>query len=71
MDEKCLCDLNEGEEKLITKGSWVDLYIAKSYGEYWIKAISDGRADMRIDFCPKCGRKLEEVEPEEEFDFDF
>jgi hypothetical protein len=68
--EKCICELNKGEEKLITKGSWVNLYISRdNYDEYWIEAISDGRASMKIDYCPKCGKKLEENEPEEEYEW--
>ena len=26
---KCICDLKDKEEKLISKGCWVDLYIEK------------------------------------------
>ena len=68
--EECICNLSEGEEKLISNGSWVDLYISLKDGEYWIEAISDGRASMRIDYCPKCGRKLiEEVEDDDLSDY--
>jgi hypothetical protein len=69
IEMECLCQLKDNEEKLITEGYWINLYIYKEYGEYFIKALSDGRADMKIDYCPKCGRKLEEVEPEEEFEW--
>lgn len=69
MDE-CICNLSKGEEKLISNGSWVDLYMSLKDGEYWIEAISDGRVSMRIDYCPKCGRKLvEEVEDDDLSDY--
>lgn len=69
MNQTCLCDLKEGQEKIISQGHWVNLYIAIEEGEYWIRAISDGRADLRIHYCPKCGRKLEEKESLEEYEF--
>ena len=68
MDKKCLCDLKDREEKLITQGSWVNLYITKEHDEYWINAVGDGIAAMRIKYCPECGRKLEEDEPEDDWE---
>jgi hypothetical protein len=58
MKEKCICDLKEREEKLLREGSWVNLYISREHGEYFIVALSDGRATMRIHYCPQCGKKL-------------
>lgn len=63
---KCICDLKDKEEKLITNGNWVDLYIKLERKEYWIVAMADGNAMMKIDYCPKCGRKLEEEVEEED-----
>lgn len=60
MEEKCICNLTEGQEKLISNGSYVDLYAKRDKYGYWISAISDGRADMKINYCPICGRKLED-----------
>ena len=58
--DKCICDLKEGEEKLITIGDWVNLYILLRDKEYWLIANADGRAEMMLHYCPVCGRKLEE-----------
>lgn len=58
--EECICNLEEGEEKLIRRGSWNDLYLRLSNGEYRINAIADGIASMKIEYCPKCGKKLGE-----------
>ena len=55
----CICDLKDREEKEITKGSWVDLYITFRDGDYIIEAIADGISSMFINYCPICGRKLE------------
>jgi hypothetical protein len=58
--ENCICSVREGEERLISQGAYVDLYISREYGEYHIVALSDGRASTRIYYCPECGRKLDE-----------
>lgn len=62
MEEKCICEVSESEEKLIDEGSYVNLYISRDEYGYWINAIADGRASMKIDYCPKCGRKLSDDE---------
>lgn len=60
---ECICyGLKEGKQKLISNGSYVDLYMRLLDGEYYIEAICDGRASMKIDYCPCCGRKLEVIE---------
>ena len=59
MNKKCICDVKEGEEKEISKGQWVDLYITLNDDEYRIEAVADGRASMYINYCPMCGRNLE------------
>ena len=58
---KCRCELIKGgcSEKL-SIGDWVDIYIRKEDGEYYIEAIADGNAYLKLNYCPKCGRKLEE-----------
>jgi hypothetical protein len=55
---ECLCDLEIGKEKLITKGDWVDLYIERDKWDYKIYGDGGGRATMFIKYCPECGRKL-------------
>ena len=32
----------------------------KEYGKYYIEAIADGNAYLKLNYCPKCGRKLKE-----------
>lgn len=60
MDD-CICNLSKGQQKLITQGSWVNLYIERDCcGDYLLEAIDDGRADMQINYCPICGRCLTE-----------
>lgn len=56
----CICTLEEKERKLVSVGDWVNLYIYLNDKEYWIVGEADGTAMMKIDYCPKCGRKLEE-----------
>ena len=56
----CICqELKLEEEKLISEGAWVDLFIYRDkHDYYYITAISDGRADIKIKYCPMCGRRL-------------
>ena len=58
--DKCICGVHENEVKRIAEGAWVDLYINKEAEDYLIEAISSGRASLKINFCPICGRKLAE-----------
>ena len=37
-----------------------DIYIRKEYGNYYTETIADGNAYLKLNYCPKCGRKLEE-----------
>ena len=58
---KCICELiKEGCSEKLSIGDWVDIYIRKEDGEYYIEAIADGNAYMKLNNCHKCGRKLEE-----------
>ena len=58
---KCVCELiKEGQSEKLSVGSWVDIYMRKEYGKYYIEAIADGNAYLTLNYCPKCGRKLEE-----------
>ena len=58
---KCVCELiKEGQSEKFSVGSWVDIYMRKEDGKYYIEAIADGNAYLTLNYCPKCGRKLEE-----------
>lgn len=63
MDEikKCkICERLKNNEVYTVQGSWVDLEIKKIHGETKIQAYGDGIAEMNINYCPECGRKLKE-----------
>ena len=58
---KCICEtVREGHSETISIGAYVNMYMVKEDDEYYIEAVSDGKAVMRLNYCPKCGRKLEE-----------
>ena len=58
---KCICELiKEGHSEKLSVGDWNDIYMRKEYGKYYIEAIADGNAYLRLNYCPKCGRKLKE-----------
>ena len=49
---KCICeDLKDGVDKEIEQGDWNTMYILKQGG-------GDGCVSVSINYCPKCGRKL-------------
>lgn len=45
------------------KGDWTDLQIHKEDDEWWITALGDGRADLKLNYCPMCGTHLTEPKP--------
>ncbi len=58
---KCVCELvKEDYPEKLSIGNWVDMYISKEGDEYYIEAVGDGKAYLKLNYCPKCGRKLEE-----------
>ena len=58
---KCICELiKEGHSEKLSVGDWNDIYMRKEDGKYYIEAIADGNAYWTLNYCPKCGRKLEE-----------
>ena len=58
---KCICEtVREGYSETISIGTYVNIYMRKEYGEYYIEAKADGNAYLKLNYCPKCGRKLEE-----------
>ena len=58
---KCICNMvKEGYPEIISIGTYVNMYIVKKDDEYYIEAIADGKACLKLNYCPKCGRKLEE-----------
>lgn len=56
----CICDLKINEENHICNGNWNSLYIERNIDGYYIVASGEGEAHMKINYCPKCGKKLEE-----------
>ncbi len=68
----CICDLKNGEEKLICNGNWNTLYIERDHDEFYLVAKADGNVSMRLNYCPECGRVLnneleEELEDKHEY----
>ena len=58
---KCICELvEEGCSEYLLVGDWVDICIKKEDSKYYIEALADGNAYLKLNYCPKCGRKLEE-----------
>lgn len=58
---KCICEIvKEGYPETISIGNWINMYMVKKDGEYYIEAVADGKARMILNYCPVCGRKLEE-----------
>lgn len=56
---KCI-DLERGSERELVKGCFNYLYLKRNREDnYYIIAIADGVAEMKINYCPFCGRKLE------------
>ena len=58
---KCICEIvKEGYPEMISIGNWVNMYMSKEGNEYYIEAVADGKARMILNYCPVCGKKLEE-----------
>ena len=62
---KCI-DLEKKSARKLIQGFCVDLYLKRTKNDkYYITAMNDERygvAEMRINYCPFCGRKLAEEE---------
>lgn len=61
MSDICICqNVKEGSynEKEIAQGDWNAMYIRREGKEFFICALGDGYVIYKIDYCPKCGRKL-------------
>ena len=57
--KKCkICKRLKNNEVYKIEGSWIDLEIKKIHEETKIQAYGDGIAEMSINYCPECGRKL-------------
>lgn len=56
----CICNLKVNEENHICDGFWNSLYIERNKDGYYIVASSEGNVYMKINYCPLCGRKLED-----------
>ena len=58
---KCICELiKEGHSEKLPISDWNDIYMRKEDGEYYIEAIAGVNVYWKLNYCPKCGRKLEE-----------
>ena len=58
---KCICELaKEGRLEKILMGNWVGIYMTKEDDEYYMKVIAGENACIKLNYCPKCGRKLKE-----------
>ena len=50
---KCICELiKEGRSEKLSTGEWNDIYMRKEYGKYYIEAIADGNAYLKLNYCP-------------------
>ena len=56
----CICDLEKNEQRHLKDGDYNTLYIVREYFTYYIKAEGDGCVWLPINFCPLCGRNLED-----------
>lgn len=56
----CICKkLEKNSKKYLVFGDWNTLAMRRDEdGEYSIVAIGDGEAEMKLNYCPRCGRKL-------------
>lgn len=55
---KCICNLEDGQKIIMDEGCWTYLKLNREHDGYYIEAWGDDVASMRINYCPKCGRKL-------------
>ena len=56
----CICDIEIGEKKYICDGEFNSLCIRREMFCYYIEAKGDGSAEIKINYCPICGRTLED-----------
>lgn len=56
----CICDIEIGERKYICDGDFNSLCIRREIFCYYIEAKGDGSAEIKINYCPMCGRTLED-----------
>jgi len=65
MNKECMCNLKENTENKIIVGDYCNLLIKKETwmkeNYYYIIGEGDGRATLKINYCPICGRELREV----------
>lgn len=56
----CICKkLEKNSKEYLVFGNWNTLAMRRDEdGEYSIVAIGDGEAEMKLNYCPRCGRKL-------------
>lgn len=59
----CICRrIIDGSTEYLEKGDWNFIAMRKDFNgkDYYIKAISEGTTEMKINYCPICGRSLNE-----------
>lgn len=60
-DECYICKALEESGRYNMHGAWTDLEISKNEeGKHNIFAYGEGVADIPCNYCPNCGRKLED-----------
>ena len=53
-----ICDAVFNNETYIIEGDWVELDFKKRGNDVYIIACGDGCAEMKLNYCPECGKKL-------------
>ena len=59
----CVCErIREYNYEILTSGNWTDIEIDRRKGHgYYISSEGEECVEIKINYCPFCGRKLEEV----------
>ena len=53
-----ICEAVFNNETYIIEGDWVELDFKKRGNDVYIIAYGDGCAEMKLKYCPECGKKL-------------
>ena len=64
-----ICEEVMKNGEYVVDGSWTRLKIEKYKGNFYISALGLGVANMKIECCPKCGKKLGSKDDEYGMDF--
>ena len=55
---KCICDLPRNASTPMVENNWIEVNIFRDDYYYYIEGIGDSKVNCKINYCPKCGRKL-------------